>query len=90
MFTYNLVFKSVFYKGASKISLLCVLVIGLHQVDMRGYLTLHVVNTVVTIMIEAVIYGISRGDNMGVMTRLLNPLQFVPLDQGAWEISTGV
>ena len=33
-------------------------------------------------MIEAGIYGLSRGDNLGVMMRLLNPLQYVPLDQG--------
>ena len=41
-------------------------------------------------MIEAVIDGLSRGNNMGGMTRGLNPLKFVPLDEGADEISTGV
>ena len=41
-------------------------------------------------MIEAVIDGLSRINNMGGMMRVLNPIQFVPLDQEAEEISTGV
>ena len=48
------------------------------------------VNTVGTRIIEAVIDGISMGDNMGGMMIELNPLQFVPLYRGAEEISTGV
>ena len=36
---------------------------------MRGYLILHVVHIVGTIMIEEVIYGVSRVNNMGGMTR---------------------
>ena len=36
-----------------------------------------------TSIIEAGIDGLSRGDNLGGMTRRLNPLQFVPLYQGA-------
>ena len=48
------------------------------------------VNTVGTRIIEAVIDGLSRGDNMGGNMRGLNPLQFVLLYRGAEEISTGV
>ena len=48
------------------------------------------VKTVGTRIIEAVIDGISRGNNMGGMMRGLNTLHFVPLYQGEEEISTGV
>ena len=44
------------------------------------------VNTVGTRMIEAVIDGLSRGNNMGVIMIGFNLLHFVPLDQGAEEI----
>ena len=57
---------------------------------MRGYFILHVVHIVGTRMIEAVIDGLSRVNNMGGIMRGLNPLQFVLLDQGSEEISTGV
>ena len=36
MFTDNLAFKSVFYKGALKKTLLFELILRLHQVHMRG------------------------------------------------------
>ena len=57
---------------------------------MRGYFILHVVHIDVTIIIESVIDGIPRENNMGGMMRVLNPLQFVPLYKGVEEISTGV
>ena len=42
-------------------------------------------------MTEAGIDGLSRGDNLGKgVIKGLYPLRFVPLDQGATEISTGV
>ena len=41
-------------------------------------------------MIEAVIDGLSRGNNMGGIMIGFNLLHFVPLDEGAEEISTGV
>ena len=75
----NLVVGNAFYRNTSKIPLLFELVLRLHQVQMRGYLILHVVNTVGTIIIEAGIDGISRGNNMGGMMRGLNPLKFVLL-----------
>ena len=52
VFTYNRVFKSVFYKGVSKTPLLFELVIGLHQVHTRGEFILHVVHIAETIMIR--------------------------------------
>ena len=48
------------------------------------------VNTVGTRIIESVIDGLSRGNNMGGMMRGLDPIQFVPLDRGAEERSTVV
>ena len=49
---------------------------------MRSYLTLHVVQIPGEKMIESGIDGISRGDTMGGMMRVLNHLQFVPLYKG--------
>ena len=57
---------------------------------MREYLIHNVVHILGTIMIEAGIDGISRGNNLVGMMRVLNQLQFVPLDQRAEEGSTGV
>ena len=57
---------------------------------MSRYLILYVVHIVVTIIIESGIYGISRGNNMGGIMRVLKPIQFVPLYKGAEDISTGV
>ena len=57
---------------------------------MRVYFILHVFHIAGKIIVESVIYGISRGNNMVGMTRVLNPLQFVPLYKGVEEISIGV
>ena len=57
---------------------------------MREYLILHVIHIAGTRIFEAGIDVISRGNNLGVMMRVLNPLQFVPLNHGAEERSTGV
>ena len=62
--TDNLVFESVFYKGDSEITFLFEIVLRLHQVQMRELFILHVVNTVGTRIIEAVIGGISKGNNL--------------------------
>ena len=47
---------------------------------MRGYFTLNVVHIAVTRTIEAKINGISRGNNLGGMMIVLDPLHFVTLD----------
>ena len=86
MFTDNLVFEKVFYKGISKIPFLFELVLKLHQFHMRGELIFHVIQVVVTQMIEAGIDGLYRGGNLGGMVRGLNTLQFSPLYQGAVAI----
>ena len=64
------------------------LVLMLHQVQMRGELILHVIHIVGTGMIESGIDGLYRGSNLGRMTRVLNTLQFVPLDKEVVARST--
>ena len=64
MFTDNLMFERVFYKGASKITLLFEIVLRLHQVQIIGELILHVIHIAGTQMIEARIDVISRGGNL--------------------------
>ena len=61
VFTDNLVFESIFYKGTSKILLLFEIVLRLHQLQMIGELVLHVIHIVVIRMIEAGIDGIFGG-----------------------------
>ena len=65
VFTDNLVFESVFYKGISNIPLLFELVPRLHRVQMKGEFILHVVHIVGTRMIESGIDGLYRGNNLG-------------------------
>ena len=69
MFIYNLAFESLFYKGKSKIPLLFELVLRLHQVQIRGEFIFHVINILGTRIIEAGMYSLSRGNNLGVMMR---------------------
>ena len=76
-------FDSVFYKAASKIPFVFKLVLRLHKVQIRGELILHVIHIAGTRIIEAGIYSISSGNNLGGMMRGLNLSQFFPLDQGA-------
>ena len=57
---------------------------------MKGYFIHHVVHITGTIMIESEIDGLSRTNNMRGLIRGLNPLQFILLDKGSKEISTGV
>ena len=52
VFIYNLVFKSVFYNGMSKIPFLFELVLRLHQIQMRGDLILNLVHIAGTRIIE--------------------------------------
>ena len=83
VFTYNMVFESVYYKGTSKILLLFEIFLRLRQVHMRGYLILYVAHIAGTRMIEAVIDGILRVNNLEGTMRGVNPLKFVSVDEGA-------
>ena len=87
VFTENLVFESMFYKGTLKITLFFGIVLHFHQVQMKGELILHIIHIVGTHMIEAGIDGLSRGNNFGGMMRGLNPLKCVPLGKGDMERS---
>ena len=64
VFTDNLVFESVFYKGGSEILFLFELFLRLHKVHMIGYMIQRVIITVGTRIIEAGIDGISRRNRM--------------------------
>ena len=54
---------------------------------MKGDLVLHIINIAGTCMIDSGINGLYRGKQIGGMMRNLNPLQFLPLGQGAVERS---
>ena len=76
VFTDNLVFESVFYKGTSKPPFPFELVIRLYHVNMRGELISHVIYITGTRMTESGIYCLYRGNSLGGMMRGLNTLQF--------------
>ena len=88
--TDNLVFNSLLYNGASNILLLLEIIIRLHQVQMRGYFILRVVHIAGNTIIKAGIDVLLKVNNLGVIMRGFNPIQFVPIYQGVVERSTGV
>ena len=90
VFTDNLVFESLFWRGRQEYLFCLNYLSGYIRVQMRGYLIQHVVHIVGTRIIEAGIDGISRRNNLVGIMRGLNPLQFVPLDQRSEERSNGV
>ena len=90
VFTDNMVFEIVLYKGMSKITFLFEIVLRFHQVQMGGDLILHVFHITGTRMTKSGIDGILRGNNMGGMVRGVSPLKCIPLDKGVMEILTGV
>ena len=90
VFTDNLLFKSIYYKGTSNIPLLLEIVLLLHKIYMKGDLILHVVHISGTRIIEAGIDGLSIWNNLGGMVIVFNPLKFVPVDVWAVERSPGL
>ena len=58
IFTDNLVFERVYYKGTSKSPLLFKIVLSMHQVNMKGDLIIHVLHIAGTQMIKTGIYGL--------------------------------
>ena len=74
VFKDNFVFDIVLYKGTSKIPCCFVLVIRLHQVQMRRELILHAICISGNRIIEAGIDGLSRGNNLGGTIRGLKHL----------------
>ena len=73
-------FGSIYHKEALTSALLFEIILRIHQVQIKEDLILYVIHIVETRMIEAGIDGISRGKNLGGMTRLLNRLKLVPVD----------
>ena len=86
VFTVNLFLESVFYKGTSKSTLLFLLVLRLHQVQMKGELILQIVHIAEKRMIDEGIHGLSRGNKLGGVMRGLEPLQYSPLGKQGTEI----
>ena len=82
VFVDKLVFESELSKGTSKISLQFDIVLRLNYVHIRGLLILHVVHIAGIRMIESVVDGLYRENNLIGIMRGLNPLQFLPFDQG--------
>ena len=71
----------------SKSPLLFETVLQLHEIYMEGILILHVVHISRTRMIEADIYGLYRGNNLGGIIKGIYPLKFIPLHSRDLEIS---
>ena len=86
-FTHNLVLKSFFAGGHQKTPCYLSSFLRLHKVQIREELILHLIHIEVTGFIEAGTGSLSRGNKLGWMMGVLNPLQFVPLYQGAVVIS---
>ena len=76
-----------FIKRTSNNSLLFDIVLRIYKVQVKGELILHIFHIVVPIMIEADIYGLFRGNNLGGMMKGLDLLKIVLLGRGATEIS---
>ena len=74
VFTDNLVFEIVLYKGITPIPLLFGIVLRMHHIQITGGLILHMVHVYGMRMIESGLYGLSYGNNIEVITRGLNPL----------------
>ena len=49
---------------------------------MKEELILNVIHIAGARMIEASIYALSRGNNMGGISIVVNPLKFIPVDEG--------
>ena len=71
-FTNNFGLERVYYKGTSKSPLLFEIVLCLQRVQIKRGLLPHVVHIAVTSMIKNGIYGLSQGNNLGGMTRVLD------------------
>jgi hypothetical protein len=92
IFTDNAVFKGTFYKGHSNSRKLNGLILRVRQVERRTGCILHVIHVTRTRMKEAGIDGLSMGDLIeGVMKKGSDPMQFLPLCEGAAErAGTGI
>jgi hypothetical protein len=90
IFTDNFVTEAVFYKGAARSPYLHGLIERLRMLQLHGGLFIHVLWIAGTRMIEQGTDGLSRGDlNSGVMAGKAF-LSFIPLNQGALELSPGL
>ena len=90
IFTDNFITESVFYKGGATSPHLHELVERLKMMQMHGGLFIHVLWIAGTRMIEQGTDGLSRGDFSSGVLGGKDFLSFIPLNQGAVELSPGL
>ena len=74
MMIYNMVFNDCFYKANSTIPDLHIIILRLHEVEMRGELIVHVINVAEIQIKELVIFSLSKGDSLEVVMARKDPL----------------
>jgi hypothetical protein len=85
IFTDNIVFEGTFYKGHSHSPKLNQIILQLRIAERMSGCILHVIHVAGTRMKEAGIDGLSRGDFMEGIMAGMDPLSFIPLNEGADE-----
>ena len=89
IFTDNSVFEGTFFRGHSKSKKLNDIIFRLWMLEKESGCILHVICIAGTCMKRVGIDGLSRGDFLeGMMTRM-NPLDYIPLNEGAGVRSNG-
>ena len=90
IYTDNFVFESCYYKGYSKTSPeLSDVILRLYKAAREGGLTLHVIWIAGTRMKEIGVDGLSRGDMLDGIMAGMDPVNLVPISQGADQRSAG-
>ena len=90
IYTDNFVFESCYYKGYSKTSPeLSDVILRLYKAAREGGLTIHVIWIAGTRMKEIGVDGLSRGDMLDGIMAGMDPLNLVPVAQGAGQRSCG-
>ena len=85
IFTDNIVFEGTFYKGHSSSPLLNQIILDLRVLERTGGCILHVIHVAGTRMKRSGIDGLSRGDFFEGIMAGHDPLQYIPLNEGANE-----
>ena len=88
--TDNAVFEGTFYKGHSSNKDLHEMVLDMREMERQTGCVLHIIHIAGTRMKASGIDGLSRGDFLDGMIKGEDPLQYIPLDQGAVERSAAV
>ena len=89
IFTDNSVFEGTFFRGHSKSKKLNDIIFRLRMLEKETCCILHVIHIAGTRMKRAGIDGLSRGDFLEGMVAGKNPLDYIPLNEGAGARSNG-